>query len=98
MLCLASGAMAQLAVQRLLPAQLIFDLAAVTARLVQGLEVFVWLMYSVRRPHLPLVFLRQVFMMVFLELLGSHGLTDRSFRQLEGYYRRGWHERGACHV
>lgn len=51
---LASRAMAQLAVQRLLPAQLVLHLAAVAARLVQGFEVLVRLVHAVWRAELPL--------------------------------------------
>ena len=52
---LASGAMAQLGVERLLSAQLVLDLAAVTACLVSGLEVLVLLVDLVRCTLLPIL-------------------------------------------
>lgn len=55
MLRLTSRAMAQLAVQRLLAAQLIVHLAAMAAGLIADLEVLIRLMYPVRRPLLPLM-------------------------------------------
>jgi len=55
MLRLASGAMAQLAVQRLLTAQLVVHLATMAAGLIADLEVLIRLMDLVRRLRLPLV-------------------------------------------
>jgi len=55
MLSLASGAVAQLGVKRLLSAQLVLDLAAVAAGLVSSLEVLVGLMDLVGSTLLPIL-------------------------------------------
>lgn len=55
MLRLACRAVAELAVQGLLSTQLVFDLAAVAARFVAGLEVFIGIVHAVRGAELPLV-------------------------------------------
>lgn len=55
MLGLASGAMAQLGVKRLLSAQLVLDLAAVAAGLVSSLEVLVGLVDLVGSTLLPVL-------------------------------------------
>lgn len=54
MLRLASRAMAELAVQRCLSAQLILDTSAMAARLVPRLEVVIWVVDLVWCPFLPL--------------------------------------------
>lgn len=54
-LSLASGAVAQLGVERLLSAQLVLDLAAVAAGLVSGLEVLIGLVDLVRCTLLPVL-------------------------------------------
>ena len=55
MLRLTRGAMAQLRVQRLLPAQLKLHSSAVTVALKLRVKVLIWLVSSVRRLLLPLV-------------------------------------------
>jgi len=55
MLSLASGAVAQLGVKRLLSAQLVLDLAAVAAGLVSSLEVLVGLVDLVGSTLLPVL-------------------------------------------
>jgi len=55
MLCLASGAMAQLRVKRFTPAQLIPDLATMAVGLVLDVELVIVLMDLVRRTLLPLI-------------------------------------------
>ena len=54
MLRLASGAMAELAVQRLPPVQLVLDLAAMAVGLVLYVEIVLLVVHAVRRALLPL--------------------------------------------
>jgi hypothetical protein len=54
MLGLAGGAMAQLAVERLLPAELVLDLAAVAVGLVLDIKVLVLVVDAVGWALLPL--------------------------------------------
>lgn len=56
MLGLAGRAMAQLAVQRLFPAQLVLDPATVAVRLILDVKLVVLLVYPVWRALLPLIF------------------------------------------
>lgn len=55
MLRLAGRAMAELAVQGLLPAQLVLHLSAVAVGFIAGLELVIRLMDAVRRALLPVV-------------------------------------------
>jgi hypothetical protein len=71
-LSLASSAMAQLGVKRLLSAQLVLDLAAVAAGLVSSLEVLVGLVDLVRSTLLPI--LDRLLGLLALCFLGIHGL------------------------
>jgi hypothetical protein len=88
-LSLASGAMAQLAVQRLFPAQLILDFATVASSLVASLEVLVRLVELVRRLGLPVV---QTRLLLLLVLFGRHRcVTSRgSSGRLVGAVWRNW--------
>lgn len=52
---LAGGTMAVFRIQRLFPAQLIFDSAAMAGPLVTGVEVRVVFVYFVRRALFPIV-------------------------------------------
>jgi hypothetical protein len=70
MLSLTSGAMAQLAVQWLLSAELVLNLAAVAGSLVASLEVFVGFVELVRSLGLPVV---KTGPLLLLLLFGSHG-------------------------
>jgi hypothetical protein len=70
MLGLASGAVAQLAVQWLLSAELVLDLAAVAGGLVAGLKVLVGVVELVRSLGLPVV---ETGLLLLLLLFGSHG-------------------------
>ena len=70
MLSLACSAMAQLAVQWLLSAQLILDLAAVAGSLVASLEVVIGIMELVGSLGLPVI---ETSLLLLLFLLGSHG-------------------------
>lgn len=58
MLRLAGRAMAQLAIQRLLPTQLILHLPAMAASIVAGLETLIRLVDTIWRTELPLVLCR----------------------------------------
>jgi hypothetical protein len=69
---LASGAMAQLRVKRLLSAQLVLDLAAVAAGLISGLEVLVGLVDLVGSTLLPI--LDGLLGLLASCFLGIHGL------------------------
>lgn len=69
MLGLASGAVAQFAVQRLLSANLILDFAAVASRLVAGFEVLVGVVEAVRGLCLPVVEAGRVLLRL---LFGAH--------------------------
>lgn len=55
MLRLACGAMAKLAVQRLISTQLILDPSTVTGSLVPDLEIIILVMHAVGRAELPVV-------------------------------------------
>jgi hypothetical protein len=55
MLCLTSCAMAQLAVQRLLPAKLVLDLSTMTIGLVSNREILILFVDAVWSALLPLV-------------------------------------------
>ena len=70
MLGLASGAMAQLAVQWLFSAKLVLDLAAVASSLVARLEVLVGFVELVGSLGLPVV---KTGLLLLLLLFGSHG-------------------------
>ena len=70
MLSLASGAVAQLAVQWLLSAKLVLDLAAVASSFVAGLEVLVGFVELVGSLGLPVV---ETGLLLLLLLFGSHG-------------------------
>lgn len=72
MLSLASGAMAQLGVKRLLSAQLVLDLAAVAAGLVSGLEALIGLVDLVGSTLLPI--LDRLLRLLALGFTGIHGL------------------------
>jgi len=69
---LASSAMAQLGVKRLLSAQLVLDLATVAAGLVSSLEVLVGLVDLVRSTLLPI--LDWLLGLLALCFAGIHGL------------------------
>lgn len=70
MLGLACSAVAQLAVQWLLSAKLVFDLAAVACGLVASFEAIIGVVKLVRSPGLPVV---KTSLLLLLFLLGSHG-------------------------
>ena len=70
MLGLASGAVAQLAVQGLLSAELVLDLAAVAGSLVASLEVLIGVVELVGSLGLPVV---ETGLLFLLLLFGSHG-------------------------
>lgn len=74
MLLLARRAMAQLTRQRRLSAQLEFDLAAMAAAIVDRLEVFVFLVISVRLSELPHVLLRDLLAVRRLYQLVTHSV------------------------
>lgn len=69
MLGLASGAVAQFAVQRLLSANLILDFAAVASCLVAGFEVLIGVVEAVRGLCLPVVEAGRVLLRL---LFGAH--------------------------
>jgi hypothetical protein len=69
MLSLASSAVAQFAVERLLSADLILDFAAVASCLVAGFEVLVGVMEAVGSLGLPVVETGRVFLRL---LFGAH--------------------------
>jgi hypothetical protein len=69
MLSLASGAMAQFAVQRLLSANLVLDFATVARCLVAGFEVLVGVVEAVRGLSLPVVEAGRVLLCL---LVGAH--------------------------
>jgi hypothetical protein len=69
MLGLASGAVAQFAVQRLLSANLILDFATVASRLVAGFEVLIGVVEAVRGFCLPVVEAGRVLLRL---LFGAH--------------------------
>ena len=71
MLSLASSAVAELAVQWLLSAELVLDLAAVAGSLVASLEVLVRIVHLVRSLGLPVVDTGA--MLLLLLLFGRHG-------------------------
>ena len=69
MLGLASGAVAQFAVQRLLSANLILNFATVASRLVAGFEVLIGVVEAVRGLCLPVVEAGRVLLRL---LFGAH--------------------------
>ena len=78
---LAGRAMAQLAIERSISAQLVFHLAAVARGIVDDIEVAL-LVNLVRRPLLP------VGHVLLLLVLSRHGFAVRSLSQREGLRRR----------
>lgn len=72
-LCLASRAMAQLAVQWLLSAELVLDFTTVASGVVAGFEVFIGLVHLVWWAELPIV---QSFRALLLNLVGIHGGSE----------------------
>lgn len=76
---LASSAMAVFGIQWLFTAQLVFDLAAMTAALVADLEIFCFVVNSVRWTVLPLVKLalgRALVTIVAVGMVGGVGHVD----------------------
>lgn len=88
MLLLTGRAMAQLTRQRILPAQLELDLAAVAAAIVDRLELLITLVNHVRLSVLPQLLLRNLLAIGRFDFLPGHvhGLAVCSLKHLDGRF------------